>query len=214
MQETFLKAFKNMDNFRGESSEKTWLMVTPEVWAEICAARESLGLRHVILMHSLMGGAATGPAELVYNEFNYHSLRRRADTVFMEDLLKQYKDTPIRYDRSSGERIAFITHTSGTSGTKKILPFTDMVFNKTLEMLPKGLHTFLPDYDNRKPLRCIQVFNISSIMSLSGQVHTVFAQADTLVVTFFGFIHPKFLRAMDYYNVDVVSLTSLWWTTG
>ena len=183
------------------------IMVTPEVWKEICAARESLGLRHVILMHSLLGGAATGPAELVYNEFNYHSLKRRSDTVFMEDLLKQYKDTPIRYDESSGERTAFITHTSGTSGTKKLLPFTDMVFNKTLEMMPKGLHTFLPDYDNRKPLRCIQAFDISSIMSLSGQVHTVFAQADTLVVTFFGFIHPKFVRALDFYNIEIMSIT-------
>ena len=183
------------------------IMVTPEVWTEICEARESLGLRHVILLHSLMGGAATGPAELVYNEFNYHSLRRRADTVFMEDLLKQYKDTPIRYDDSKGERTAFITHTSGTSGSRKLLPFTDMVFNRTLEMMPKGIHTFLPGYDNRKPLRCVQVFDISSIMSLSGQVHTVFAQADTLVVTFFGFIHPKFVRALDFYNVDVMSIT-------
>ena len=183
------------------------IMVTPEVWAEICAAKESLGLRHVILMHSLMGGAATGPAELVYNEYNYHSLKRRADTVFMEDLLKQYKDTPIRYDDSNGERTAFITHTSGTSGSRKLLPFTDMVFNKTLEMMPKGLHTFLEGHDNGKPLRCVQVFDISSIMALSGQVHTVFAQADTLVVTFFGFIHPKFVRALDFYNVDVIALT-------
>lgn len=183
------------------------IMVTPEVWTEICAAKEALGLRNVILMHSLMGGAATGPAELVYNEYNYHSLKRRSDTVFMEDLLKQYKNTPIRYDESNGERTAFITHTSGSSGTRKLLPFTDMVFNKTLEMMPKGLHTFLSGHDNGKPLRCIQVFDISSIMSLSGQVHTVFAQADTLVVTFFGFIHPKFVRALDYYNVEVVSLT-------
>ena len=36
-QETFLKAYKALDSFRGESSEKTWLMrIAMNTWNVIC----------------------------------------------------------------------------------------------------------------------------------------------------------------------------------
>jgi acyl-coenzyme A synthetase/AMP-(fatty) acid ligase len=149
-----------------------------------------------------------GPAELVFNECNYHSLRRRKDTVFLNDLFAQYQDTDICYDESKGERLAFITHTSGTThGTRKMLPFTDKVFNDTLNLIPKGHHSFLSEPDNGKPLRCLLTFDFSSIMALSSQVHVLLAHGDSIVLTFFGFMHPKFVRAVDYYNISSLSIT-------
>ena len=175
---------------------------------ELASLKEKLGLRHVILMHSRMGGPAIGPAELVYNEYNYHMLKARPDTLFMDDLLEQYKDTEICFDRSEGDSIAFIVHTSGTTkGTRKPLPFTDKVFNNALNLIPGGLHSFLEGADDGSPLRIVQLFDFSSIMALSGQTCAAFAHADTLVLTYFGFMHPKFIRALDYYNVNFLHIT-------
>lgn len=184
------------------------IMVTPEIREEIGQVKAQFGLRNVIFLHALMGGPTVGPAELAYNEYNYHMLRRRADAVFMSDLLAQYADASIRYDESKGERIAFITHTSGTThGTRKLLPFTDKVINDTLKMFPKGYHSFAEGSEAAKPFNVIQVFDFSSIMALSAMLLCPLAFGDALVFTFFGFMHPKFIRAVDYYNVSVLSLT-------
>ena len=184
------------------------IMVTPEIWEEIRAVKEKLGLRHVLLLHSLMGGPTVGPAELVYNEYNYHMLQRKPDAVFLGELLPAYQDTEIRLDKSKGERLAFIAHTSGTTlGTRKMLPFTDKVFNETLDSMPHGFDVLLDGRDVGKPLRVAVTFDFSSIMALSGLVHGPLSRGETLVMTFFGFMHPKFIRAIEYYNVSVVSLT-------
>ena len=185
----------------------TDIMVTPRLLDELQAMKKTLGLRHVILMHSHMGGPTIGPAELVYNEYNYHVLKDRSDAMFMEALLERYKDAEISLDKSKGNEIAFIVHTSGTTqGTRKPLPFTDKVFNDTLDLFPGGLHSFLEKKDG-KPLRVLQLFDFSSIMVLTGQLCSALARGDTLVLTYFGFMHPKFIRALDYYNVNVLFTT-------
>ena len=184
------------------------IMVTSEVWIEICELRERFGLRNVILMHSLMGGITVGPAELAYNEFNYHMLKRRPDTVFMGDLIEEHKEACVKYDNSKGDRLAFIVHTSGTThGTRKMLPFTDKVLNDTLKLSPEGLHSFIEGPDKYKQLRILLPFDLSSIAVLSGMVHVPLAVGDCLVTTFFGFMHPKFVRAIEYYRINVVSIT-------
>ncbi len=184
------------------------IMVTPEIKDEIEKVKEEFGLRNVIYMHSLMGGPTVGPAELTYNEINYHMLRVTPGIVFMNDLLEKYKDTSVKYDESKGDRLAFITHTSGTTmGTRKPLPYTDKVFNDALSMIPGGLRTFMEGRDDGNPIRVLQLFDFSSIMSLSGQLCSALANGETVITTYFGFMHPKFIRAIDYYNVSLLMTT-------
>jgi len=184
------------------------IIATPEVWKEILEIKEKCGLRNVILMHSLMGGPAIGPAELVLNEANYHMLKRRPETVFMDELIEKYRNTEIRYDETVGERIAFITHTSGTTkGTRKLLPYTDKAFNASLDVVPGGLRSFVRGADDGKQLRIIQLFDFSSIMALAAQLNGAFIAGETIVLTFFGFLHPKFIRAIDYYNISLLIIT-------
>ena len=184
------------------------IMVTPEIREEIKKVKAEYGLRNVIYMHSLMGGPTVGPAEVVYNEYNYHMLKRSPDAVFLNDLLTKYAKTPIRYDDSAGEKVAFIMHTSGTThGTRKFLPFTDKVMNETQNMMPVSTHQFVEGPEAGNPFRVLQVYDLSSIMALAGQVISPLSIGDALVFTYFGFMHPKFIRAIDYYNIDAMQIT-------
>jgi len=116
------------------------IMVTPQMWTEIQKAKDEFGLKNVILLHSRMGGPSIGYAEMLFNEFNYHALKRIPDVKFMDELIEQYKDVPIKYGKKTGDQIAVICHTSGTSnGTRKPLPYTDKMVNALASNAPTGM---------------------------------------------------------------------------
>lgn len=180
------------------------IMVTPDTWPEILKAREELGLRHIILLHSRLGGPCTGPAELVYNEVNYRMLKRKEGTVFMDDLLRKYGSGEIFRAPYDPGRLAIITHTSGTTkGTRKPLPYTDRAVNSVLTNFGKGFHALL-DEGADEQYRYLPCFDFSSFLCMCGIANACLGTGDCLVLTFFGFMHPKFIRAIDYYDVSIV----------
>ncbi|MCQ2420906.1 MAG: AMP-binding protein, partial [Clostridia bacterium] len=182
------------------------MMVTPQLWRELEACREELGLRNIILLHSKMGGVAVGPAEMIYDEFNYHALKTMPGTVFMEDLTEQYKDTAIRYARFQKDGIAVITHTSGTTrGVRKPLPYTDMAVNYKTSLQKNNFRLLAKGMPRDKQLRILPEFDFSSYLVMCGLVNGFLANGDTLVLTCFGFFHPRFIQAVDYYNISVLN---------
>ena len=189
----------------------TDIMVTPQLWAELQREKERLGLRNIILMHSRMGGPCVGPAELVYNEFNERALRRIPGPLFMDDLIEKYADTPIVYGEKGGDDLAVIVHTSGsTKGTRKPLPYTNKKVNAAASSMPLGFRTKLTDrYEKNERARVTATFDFSSYMNLIGQADMSFSAGDSLVLTFFGFMHPKFVRAIGYYKITEILLTSI-----
>ena len=181
------------------------IMVTPDTWPQIEAAKEKYGVRNIILLHSRLGGPCTGPAELVYNEVNYHMLKKVKETVFMDDLLTEYAQTPITYGSGNPDNIAVITHTSGTTkGTRKPLPFTDRAVNTTATQFAD----FVDELNGGKKATNQQIispsFDFSSYMCMSGIVNHYLVDGNSIVLTFFGFLHPKFVRAVKYYKLTVV----------
>ena len=175
------------------------ILITPELWPEIQKAKEELGLRNIILLHSLLGGPCSGPAELIYNEFNYHALQKLEGTVFMQDLLQKYGSARIVYGPNDADHIAVITHTSGTTkGTRKPLPYTDRVFNTTATNFGKGFHK------DSGQFHVAPSFDFSSFLSICGAVNSYLCNGDTVVLTFFGFLHPKFVRAIEYYKLNIM----------
>ena len=174
-------------------------MVTPQLWKEIQEEKEALGLRNVILLHSRMGGPCVGPAELAFNEFNCHTLHQTPGTVFMDALIKEYRDTPIAYGREDGEKLAVITHSSGTTkGIRKPLPFTDRSVNTAA-----GTHNAMLASGIQDQQRFAPSFDLSSFLMFSA-VNAALASGDTAVMTFFGFLHPKFVRAVGYYRLTLL----------
>lgn len=181
------------------------IMVTPDLWRELEQAKEELGLKNIILLHSLLGGPCTGPAELIFNEFNHQALRQRKETVFMSDLIKEYADAPISYAKDDGDMLAVITHTSGTTkGTRKPLPYT----NRSINNIATNYLRMIRERTNAKSLqgntRVAPSFDLSSFLNLSGIVNGTLAAGSTVVMTFFGFLHPKFVRAIKYYKLNLI----------
>ena len=181
------------------------IMVTPELWRALQNAKAELGLRNVILLHSRLGGPCTGPAELVYDEINHHALSRLPGTVFMDELLKQYADAPVQYGSGDPEHLAIITHTSGTTkGTRKPLPYTDRAVNTVATNFGTGFHACVDSDPDAEQFRLAPSFDFSSFLCMCGVVNASFAVSDCVVLTFFGFMHPKFVRAVGYYRLHVL----------
>ena len=181
------------------------IMVTPELWRALQNAKAELGLRNVILLHSRLGGPCAGPAELVYDEVNHHALSRLPGTVFMDELLKQYADAPVRYGSGDPEHLAVITHTSGTTkGTRKPLPYTDRAVNTVASDFGAGFHACAGSDPDAEQFRLAPSFDFSSFLCMCGVINASFAVSDCVVLTFFGFMHPKFVRAVGYYRLHVL----------
>ena len=181
------------------------IMITPGMWPEIEAVKKELGVRNIILLHSKLGGPCTGPAELVYDEINYHWLKRTKGTVFMDDLLRKYAMSPIKYGSGDPDHLAIITHTSGTTGgTRKPLPYTERSVNVTSSNFGMGFHLMGGDEQGKEQYRLIPSFDFSSYLCMCGIINSTFAATDCVVLTFFGFMHPKFIRAVEYYKVNVM----------
>lgn len=181
------------------------IMVTPELWRALQKAKAELGLRNVILLHSRLGGPCTGPAELVYDEINHHALSALPGVVFMDELLKRYADAPVRYGSGDGEHLAVITHTSGTTkGTRKPLPYTDRAVNTVASDFGTGFHALVDSDPAAEQFRLAPSFDFSSFLCMCGLINASFALSDCVVLTFFGFLHPKFVRAAAYYRLDVL----------
>lgn len=224
------------------------IMVTKEMWDELKKAKEELGLQNIILLHSRMGGPSLGYAEMLFNEYNYHALKHIPDVVFMDDLIEKYKDEPIQYAKKTGDQIAVICHTSGTSnGTRKPLPYTDRMVNRLASDAPSGMPTGVasgmqakgfgapagappfaagsgapagaPPFaagagaPSGKPpvsfgrFTLIPAFDFSSSSNINGFINMSFASGNSIATTFFGFMHPKYMRAFKHYNIGV-SFTS------
>lgn len=181
------------------------IMISPDTWPDIKKTADELGMRNVILVHSKLGGPCCGPAELVYNEFNYHALKRLGDTVFMDELIRRYASAPISYGPDDPDHLAIITHTSGTTkGTRKPLPYSERSVNTVATNFTGFYHSSFYGMEDAGQLRLTPSFDFSSFMCMCGLVNADLSEGETIVLTFFGFMHPKFVRAVAYYGIDVL----------
>ena len=163
----------------------------PNLIKDLHDRKKELGLRNVILLHVPLKGDTINPVLTAFQEMKWMFLRSHFFPIAMENLLAAHENDPVCYASEESHDSAFILHTSGTTkGTRKMLPFTDKVFNDSLNMMPEGHHSLIEGPDKYKPLRLIQLFDMSSVMALAGMIHGPLAHGDTLVMTFFGFMHP------------------------
>jgi acyl-coenzyme A synthetase/AMP-(fatty) acid ligase len=67
-----------------------------------------------------------------------------------------------------------------------------------------GFHLLGDDAEGKEQYRLVPSFDFSSYLCMCGVINSTFACADCVVLTFFGFMHPKFIRAIEYYKINVL----------
>ena len=180
------------------------IMITPKLWNELKEAKETLGLRNLILIHSRMGGPCIGSAELTYDELNYHKLKQLGAIGFMDDLLVKYSTAEIIPGNQDENHIALIVHTfDPEKRVKKPLPFTERAVNLAASSKIGAEKDPVFDAGEKHQNRIAFGSGFSSFLMLAG-VNAAFASGNTAVLTFFGHIHPGFVRAVSYYMLDVL----------
>ena len=169
-------------------------LAQPELIAELVNKRKELGLRNVIVMHVLMGGATSVPVMTAAQEIKNASVKALFWPICMDTLLVRYGNHPVYYAQQEMDENALIMHTTGTtSGTGKPVPMSDSALNAVDAsfMNLKGLS--LP-FDH---LVTATLLDLSNSYGIIDQVHLPFSMGATLVTIPLGFINPWFHKAIS-----------------
>lgn len=166
---------------------------------ELLLCRKELGLRHVILMHVHVGGAASNPMLAVAQETKYAFMSAINRPICMETLLASFGSGEVYDPREETDDTAFIIHTTGTtSGAGKPVPLSDIALNAAVERFMRLKDLALP-FDH---LVSSTMVDLSNSYGIIDQVHLPFAMGATVVTVPLGFLNPWFYRIISTYRVS------------
>ena len=169
-------------------------LAQPDLIGELVNKRKELGLRNVIVMHVLMGGATSMPVMTAAQEVKNVSIKALYWPICMETLLMRYGNYPIHYAQKEMDENALIMHTTGTtSGTGKPVPMSDSALNAVDVSFMNLKHLSLP-FDH---LVTATLLDLSNSYGIINQVHLPFSMGATLVTVPLGFINPWFHKVIS-----------------
>ena len=169
-------------------------LAQPDLVRELLARRRELGLRHVIVLHVSMAGAAAIPVMTAAQEAKHASMKALFRPICMETLLRSFGRRPVRYSRQETDETAFIIHTTGTtSGTGKPVPMSDGALNAVAESFMNLKDISLP-YDH---LVTATMLDLSNSYGIINQIHLSLAMGATVVAIPLGFLNPWFYKAIS-----------------
>lgn len=166
---------------------------------ELLLKRKELGLRHVIILHVPMGGAAAIPMMTAAQEAKYASMKALYRPICMETLLASFGHHPVSYSQRKNDKTALIIHTTGTtSGTGKPVPMSDVALNAAVASFMELKELSLP-FDH---LVSAMMVDLSNSYGIIDQVHLPFAMGATVVTMPFGFLNPWYYKVISAYRVS------------
>jgi hypothetical protein len=90
----------------------------------------------------------------------------------------------------------------------KPLPYQEQALNTVATDARHFFHALFPGTGQ---FRASPSFDSSAFLCMCGMIHANLARGDRAELTFFGFLHPKFVRAMKYYRLNAL-FTSVFMT--
>ena len=164
--------------------------------------KDDLGIRNVIVMHVPKMGEFAWFWEESESLKRYYRLKKIKGVLFMDDLLKKYKDFPIYYDEDE-RNDAMITHTSGTTtGANKPAPMSDRGINETSARLLADSR-----FETLKGrASTLLLMELGSAYALCNELLLPLAFGGRVaILPTNGVIEPNLdiLRALTYYHVNV-----------
>ncbi len=168
----------------------------PEVLRRIIASRETLSLNNVIVYQC---GLNKGTHNKRHEDHRYMALKRVEGALFLDDLKKQYKGTPIRFASEEPKEEAIIFRTSGTtSGFHKPVPLSDSAFNESATRLLRDER-----FKNLKSIVTILSMTPSVAYAACDMMHVPLSYGGTIVLEEAGF-SPSLLKTVEENRVSIV----------
>lgn len=166
----------------------------------VARKKDELGIRNVIVMHVPLMGEFSCILDEPVALMRYSMLKGIPGVLFMDDLLRKYRNAEISYAETECDDAAVITHTSGTTtGASKPVPTSDRGINETSIRLLE---------DSRfKPLAgkittCL-TFELGSSYSLFNETILPLAFGGKIAVLPDVGLGPDALAAVSYYHANV-----------
>ena len=181
------------------------LFAFPELMRRLLRDRELLGLNHVIVLGSPMGGEFGIPALEIVRNLNRDLFSEMPGAVLMEDLLKEYEAFPIAYGGKESAEASVILHTTGTvSGMHKPIPMSDKAINAAVACILKALDTY-EDFKNRPDhmVSCLTL-NMSWVYAMVDMLHIPLGLGMEIVCVPVGGTNPRYSEVIEQYGVTIL----------
>lgn len=178
------------------------LFAFPRLMKRLLRDRELLGLNHIIVLQSPMGGDYAIPALEFVRNTNRELFREMPGGLLMEDLLQEYQGNPIVYGEGQSD---IILHTTGTvSGMHKPVPLTDRALNAFVVSALKAKDTY-EDFKNApKHMVTYLTLNTAWVYAMVDMLHTPLGLGMEIVSLPVGATNPRYAEAIQEYGVNVL----------
>jgi len=163
--------------------------------------KESFGIKNIIALKTYPEGVLCSREDSMIVSMNDSKLKKVKGLEFMEDLIYKYETSEIIYGENTGDDLAIITHTSGTtSGTKKPITLTNKAINAGTYILLNSEE--MKKYDgNFRTLLSIDAF---SAYPLVDQLHASFMCGGSILISFRTTYSPEYFKAIEKYKIEII----------
>jgi acyl-coenzyme A synthetase/AMP-(fatty) acid ligase len=180
------------------------LVINEKLLVNILRKKKDLGLRNIIISRVEIESDNMDADIIKISNDNYNNLKKVQGALFMDDLLREYEATPIKYDTDIIKNDAFIMHTSGTTkGISKPAPLSDIALNAAAENQKKSGK--FKEFEKGAVTMCFMV--VTSVYGLVNQLHEPLSFGCTVVIPPMATNNPFVLKSIGYYKVNVLFIT-------
>ncbi len=171
-------------------------MVKPELLKFVMDTKDSLSIRNVIMYYPHKDrGENTAD-----NDAGYNRLKRINGALFIESLVKKYKDADIINAPNKSNEAAVIFHTSGTtSGIHKPVPFSDSAFNEAAARLLRD-----DRFSELNSYRCLLTMEPFSAYAACDMLHLPLSYGGTVIIPTEGIHNPSTLKLILDQKISIL----------
>ncbi len=205
---SLMRSANNIDGLRGmDQNENITDIILPDYdlskkyLKQLMEEKDELGIRNVIVIHIPVFGEFANPFEEMFALMKYDELKSIQGVLFMDELLKKYKNEDIVYAQTECDDAAMIAHTSGTTtGASKPVPLSDRGINETSARLLADSR-FESLYGRASAFLAAE---LGSAYALCDELVLPLAFGGRIAVMSTGGFNIDTLRAISYYRVNVL----------
>ena len=181
------------------------LFAFPKLMQRLLDDKERLGLNHIIVLESPMGGEYAIPALEVVRRLNAAMFRELSGGLLMEDLLRDHEAFPISYGSAASSDSSVILHTTGTvSGIHKPVPFSDKAMNSFVTCAIEAMDVYEDFKAAPSHMVSCLTLNMSWVYAMVDMLHTSLGLGMELITLPIGGSNPRYAEAIEACGISIL----------